>query len=396
MGEFTYRPTERRDLEAVNRILADAFTPGDEIEAINEWTSSAGIELMRTAELDGRVVGTARLIELGQFFGQRRVPMAGVAGVAIAPQARAGGVGHRLMRACIEEMSDRGAPISTLYASASAFYRKLGYETAGTLFTTRIPTDLIPKRHAKLTVRPFEESDLDNVNDCYERVARPRDGALARNGYIWNRVRKPKQKPARGFVFQAPDGSIEGYIFHRQRRKPDAEFPMELRVTDLGATTPEAVDTLLAYLRGFASMCSHIEFDGGPTHPIALALTQQRTEVSMVEHWMLRVLDVAEALIARGYPLAEETSITFTLDDTLLPKNMDTWTLTVRDGRGRVEAGGEPTMRLDANALASLYTGFASARDLRAWAGLACEDEATLDTCDRLFRGPTPCMTDMF
>lgn len=401
MPTFTYRKSTEADLPVLNQLLADAFTSSDasDIESITEWTKGDSLGQLRTFEAGGAIVGTTRLIEMGQFFGGTRVNMTGIAGVTITPEARATGAGRVLMDETLKEMRANGTPISTLYASTSAFYRKCGYETAGLNCTHRVPIHLVPRCGCPLTVRPYEPSDQPAVEACYERSVRDKDGSLSRTGYIWDRVHNPKKKKAKGYVFlndNGEPGAIEGYIFHRQEPLPNVAFPMLLFCTDLCATTPAARDTLFSHIRGYSSMCHTVEFDAGPSHPIALALAQQRTEMSLREHWMLRVVDVGKALQQRGYPRAADAELCFELTDNDLPENAGVWTLTVASGKATVEQGGTPTMAISIRALAALYTGYASARDLRTYASLACEDEATLVTCDALFRGPTPGMGEMF
>ncbi len=396
--KITYRPTEPADVASVNRILMDAFTSSDpaDSEQIALWTKTSGTEHLRTLESDGAIVGTTRLIEMGQYFGGKRVEMVGIAGVAISPEARTSGVGRVLMDETLKELYERSTPISVLYASASAFYRKVGYETAGASYFHRIPLELIPRTTSPLTIRPYEQADQPAIESCYERTVQDRDGSLARGKYIWQRVRCPSGKRARGFVFDRPSTGIEGYIFYRQQPIPSVPFPMELFATDLCAITPDAKDTLFTYLRGYSSMCSHLVFEAGPFHPIAMSLAQQCANVRMHEYWMLRVIDVKRALEQRGYPRGKDANLCFELKDESLPGNTGVWTLTVNSGSGSLEKGGSPTLILDARAMAALYTGFASARDLRIWSTLRCDDEHTLNTCDALFRGPSPAMAEMF
>jgi len=388
--------SEAADLAVVSQILADAFTPGDDLDGIHAWTDVAGIDGLRTITVDGRIVGTMRQFEMGQYFGGKRVELVGIAGVAVAPECRASGIGQVLMREGLRELHDRGVPISTLYASASAFYRKVGYETAGALFRASVPASLLPRTACPLTIREFTPDDFENVRACYERFAQRHDGYLSRGKYVWDRVQAPRSKPARGYVFVADGGTIEGYIFHRQELGGQSESLFTLNVTDLCAVTPAARDTLFAYLRGFSSINGTVTFESGPMHPLVLGLVQQRIELKIVEHWMLRITHLRNAIEQRGYPSHANAEISFHLIDELLPDNAGDWTLRVSNGSGILEPGGTPAMTIDAKAFASMYTGFASAHDLRTWAHLACEDESTLDACNAIFRGPSPSMADMF
>ena len=83
----------------------------------------------------------------------------------------------------------------------------------------------------------------------------------------------------------------------------------------------------------------------------------------------LRILDVEGALSARSY--AEEGELVLELVDSLVPENAGLWRLEARDGGAEVERGtGEPALRLDVQALASVFLGgfsFASSRRRVSW-----------------------------
>ena len=79
----------------------------------------------------GRLVGTALYHDMRQWWHGRAVPMAGVAGVKVAPEYRGQGVGRALMTALTELMAERGYPLSVLYPATMTIYRSLGWEIAG-------------------------------------------------------------------------------------------------------------------------------------------------------------------------------------------------------------------------------------------------------------------------
>jgi predicted N-acetyltransferase YhbS len=96
----------------------------------------------------GQMVGSARYFDLRQWWHGRVMPLAGVAGVKIAPEARGRGIGRTLMTGLLSAMSERGYPLSLLYPSSLGFYRALGWEQAGGFYLAEIPgralTTLVP------------------------------------------------------------------------------------------------------------------------------------------------------------------------------------------------------------------------------------------------------------
>ena len=70
--------------------------------------------------------------DMTQWWNGRAVPMAGVAGVTVAPEERGRGVGRALVTALLEVIAARGYPLSVLFPSTLPIYRSLGWEIAGT------------------------------------------------------------------------------------------------------------------------------------------------------------------------------------------------------------------------------------------------------------------------
>src|SRR5258708_23858589 len=79
----------------------------------------------------GQLIGAARYYDMRQYWHGQAVPMAGVGGVKIAPEARGRGIGREMMRALLGAMAGRGYPLSVLYPATAQIYRSLGWEMAG-------------------------------------------------------------------------------------------------------------------------------------------------------------------------------------------------------------------------------------------------------------------------
>ncbi|HEX9035109.1 MAG TPA: GNAT family N-acetyltransferase, partial [Streptosporangiaceae bacterium] len=88
---------------------------------------------------DGRLVGAGRFYDLRQWWRGRALPMAGVAGIKVAPEVRGKGVGKALMTAMLGAMADRGYPLSVLYPATAHLYRALGWELAGGRYIAEVP-----------------------------------------------------------------------------------------------------------------------------------------------------------------------------------------------------------------------------------------------------------------
>jgi predicted acetyltransferase len=92
---------------------------------------------------------------------------------------------------------------------------------------------------------------------------------------------------------------------------------------------------------------------------------------------------VASALEARGYDVTGEITLAIDVDD-LAPWNVGAFKLEASPDGARVTPAEGGDLQLSMKALASLYTGFRSARQLAAWGLIEGSDDA-LRAADSIF-----------
>nr|WP_228530650.1 MULTISPECIES: GNAT family N-acetyltransferase [Myxococcaceae] len=386
-----FGPLDRdRELLAAGDVVAQSFAlaPAEG----PAWLEKSGLSHVRVLRERGEVAATLLYVHMGQWFGGRRVPTTGIAGVGVAPAHRGRGAATRLMQAGLRELHARGVPLATLYPATQPLYRRVGFEVAGSRFEVRVPGSALALRERALTLRPIAPADALAVQAAYRRHAQLRPGLLDRGDYVWNRVLHPRGETAYGYLVE--DGSqVEGYLYLTRRRQ--ADLTQELALPDLVALTPRAARRLLSFLGDHRSLARDVVWHAGPQDPMLLLLEEQSLQVKLVFQWMVRLLDVPAALVARGYPAAARASLHLEVEDALLPHNSGRFLLEVEDGTARVRPGGEGRLRLDVRALAPLYTGHLSPAALQAVGALEA-DEGSLAQATALFAGPAPTMTDMF
>jgi predicted acetyltransferase len=114
---------------------------------------------------------------------------------------------------------------------------------------------------------------------------------------------------------------------------------------------------------------------------------------------MLRVLDPAQAIAARGYPGIADLAAPLELTDQAIPANSGQWLLEVSGGAGKLtqaegQGRGQP-LRIGARGFAALFAGVPMVTLRRA--GLAAGgDPAADDALDRAFTGRAAFMIDNF
>lgn len=396
---------EARDMDGLVRLIGFAFA--SEPKGAREWLQRAGIDNLRGARR-----GTASHLEacllripMGQYFGGKSVPMSGIAGVAVGPESRGGGLATGMMSASIREIASEGIALSTLYASTQHLYRKVGYEVAGMSFFVTLPVKEIRRNlpaavpssaSSGFQVQQLNEHHEHAIRATYRLWARGTPGMLDRGTYIWNRVKVWREVPHTPFGILSPAGEVLAYAYLAQDRNT-ASGKHHVKLSDIGWQSPAAGRALLEFLASFTTMAEDLKFSGSPTHPVIGLLGHTIYSIEMKDPWMLRICDVAAALRERGYPRALRATLALDIYDPVVPDNNACWGLEVSGGDGHVQRGA-PTgnaLRCSIHTLAQLYSGFLTASELSR-RGLLTGSAGAIESADLLFAGDAPYMTDFF
>jgi predicted acetyltransferase len=385
------QPVDEGELRAFADIGALAF--GSAPERVYEWMKALGPEVTRVCRRRGAVVGGLILQPMGQWFGGRSVPMTGVAMVCVAPQHRASGIGAELMRAGLREIRARGVTISTLYAATAPLYRRVGYEAAGGRYEITLPTGAIGLQDRTLTLRETEPGDGPALDEAHRRRVACENGPLDPSVPEWRHAqqagRSPQQPGPRTYAAWNRRRA-EGYVRYLTKREGRT-----LHLMDFVATTPGAGRRLLTFLADHRSTIDSAVWHGAPADPMLLLLPEHSYRVRLVEHWLLRVVDVPRALEARGYPETVSASVALRVEDELFPANRGPFVLEVAGGAAQVRRGRGAGARIDIRGLAALYTGHLTAAQL-AMTDYLEATPAEVAALQAIFAGPTPWMSDAF
>lgn len=391
LGKPRFGPPEgAEELAATADIISQSFAiaPAESLGMVEK----TGLSSYRVLRGEGGVVATALPIPMGQWFGGRRVGLAGIGAVGVTPSARGQGTATQIMQRVLQELRGAGFPLSALYPATQPLYRRVGFEQAGSRYEIRVQAHGLDFSERSLTLRAVKPSDHEAIQEAYRRHAASRHGFLDRGPYIWDRVINPRNETAYGFLVEGAHG-VEGYVYLVRRRKVDLK--QEITLTDFVALTPAAARRLLSFLGDHRSLALEVVWNGSPSDPLLFLLKEQTYQVRHLFHWMLRVLDVPAALEARGYPAGVAGTLHLEVTDDLFPENQGRFVLQVSGGEGQVRRGGEGMIRLDIRALAPLYSGFLSAEALRSVGALSADD-ASARMATSVFSCSTPALPDMF
>ena len=384
-------PSEPADLAALGEMIRHAF--GMAPAYLDTYMRRLGRESFRCVRADGQVAGGLAVYSLGQWFGGRRVPMAGLAAVAVPPEGRGRGTARALLTATLSELHAREVALSTLYPATHTLYRSVGYEQAGNRAWRRFAPSSIGLADRTLPIRPVSPLD-PQLRVLYRTWAESQQGVLDRGEPMWQRLADPLLDGAdvQGYL-AGPEGAPEGYVLFVQRGS--AIGPMEIAVRDFVALTAGAGRRLLTLLADHRSVVKEIAWPGQLNDPVLCLIPELDMRIEKPERWHLRIVHVPAALAARGYPPELDAELHLAVRDATLPANEGRFVLRVKGGRGEVTKGGRGELALDVRGLAPLYSSYLAPAQLAAIDMLAGAP-AALATAAAIFAGPEPWMADFF
>lgn len=352
----------------------------------------------------GRLVASARYFTMQQWWHGASMPMAGVAGVKVAPEERGRGVGRALMAELLTDIAARRFAVSVLYPSTLAIYRSLGWEIAGGLHESTMPARALnslagpdpviadPALAAAVNgaapgLRQAGPADAEAITAVLGRVHQ----ALRHNGPI---TRHPAEtarwlQNEDQFAYLADDGFLS---YHW------SDGHQHLKVGVLAAASAATGQALWRILASHATMAESVRVRLAPDDPVTWLLREPEAVGHREENWMLRLVDPAQAIAARGFPANAGVSAQIELTDPVRPGNTGRWTLEVSGGAGKlapaVGTASGSALRLGARGIAALFGGVPVATLRRS--GLAAGGDVAADEAlDSAFGGPAH-MTDYF
>ena len=289
------------------------------------------------------------------------MPMAGVAGVKVAPEERGRGVGTAMMAAVLEQISDRGFPVSVLFPTTAPLYRAAGWELAGrryeavlearSLLALASPDRLIaggvgPAAHEAPKVRratPADGAAIVEVEGLVHEQLRSCGPDTREPWMVADRLDDEDR-----FAYLADDG----FLSYRWADEGD-----EIVVDELIAASPATARAWWQILASHATMASRIRACVAPDDPVTWLTRDPDAEIRQTEAWMLRVVDGPAAIAARGYPSGAAVSVRVDLVDAARPANSGRWALEVSAGAGSLTRLADLPPALDSPVPDSLQPG---------------------------------------
>ncbi len=396
---LAFRTARPDDLERLVDVHASAFPDrrGRDDRARNFTRNPLGNlgDLHLAVSESGEVVAHGFLFSLRAWFGARLVPVGGIASVGVAPEARGRGVASALMAHLQAVSLARGDAVAVLHPFRQGFYARLGYATTTPYRRLRISPASVPWT-AELRARPAAGSDRGAMRACWHDMGARRSGTLERSERLWES--RFADEATTWLVVEGAAG-VEGYVaWTLQQSEPHAATTLAVR--EMVARTDAAMRSLWSLVGAQRDQVAEARIDVSADDAVEWALLDPdrgRFGDARIEHAlgevaagpMVRILDVARALEARGY--RADGRLELSIGEEALE-------LDVRDGKGSVAAatGAEPNLRLRPAALAAVAFGGLRASQAERLGWLAARDGRSLTLAEALFSMPAYFSPDAF
>ncbi|HEY9851075.1 MAG TPA: GNAT family N-acetyltransferase [Leptolyngbyaceae cyanobacterium] len=377
------------EAEKLGKILCQCFNL-----PASEWPiyrDRINLENFRAIRQSGEVAGGLAIYQMGQWFGGKSLPMAGIAAVGISPEYRGQKIAIELLSNTVRELYQQGIPISSLYPATQRLYRQAGYEQAGSRCYWEVPTQSIKLSERTLPLEKLTTIQPDIFLPIYRQQAIQNNGNLDRHPGIWQRIIEHKEDVVYAYIVGSPT-QPEGYIIFSQKIEKNTSY---LQIWDWVTLTPAAINRLWTFIGDHRSQIQYARWYAGKIDPRTLLLPEQTANIRNHELWFLRIVNLEKALNLRGYPNAIEAELHLAVKDSLIPENTGNFILQVSNGKGEVTKGGRGDLQLDIRSLAPLYSGLFTAAQLQL-TGQIEGTEKSLSMATQLFASSHPWMKDMF
>jgi predicted acetyltransferase len=400
------RPLSPADRDAVVQLDQWAFafsTEGLDFELplqTLEWDRAFGACLPSSDELIG--LNASYTLTLPVPGG--RVGCAGLTWVAVHPGARRRGVLRAMMAHHLQQVRDRGEPVSALHAAEQPIYGRFGYGLASHQLRLTLPrgSDLRAVPGADQVPLRFEHAEVDKHADllaeCFALAGRDRPGmvdrptpGLRREALEDQLASRREAESLRVLLAEGDPGQpLRGYALFRRRGDWTDQLPTgQVRVRELVARDPATARALWGRLVDLDLTASVLTDDRPLDDPLIHLLTDYRSsKPRLIDGIWIRLVDLPAALAARRY--AQQLDVVLGVTDRLLPQNSGSWRL--RGGPDRegecTATSADPDLTLDVRELAAAYLGSVTL-DAQAGAGLLTEHHpGTLAGASRAFQWP--------
>lgn len=387
------RPARADEMSQFGAVGAYVYAGAFGDTADNAVSQNNRPEWTLCAFADGRMATSYAVIPFTMRANGRAVAMGGVTAVGTLPEYRRQGLLRSITTRSFADMRQNGQGVAALWASQAAIYQRYGYALASAQMAYRIDSIDVGFADGNGGSARIERLDGERAfalmkrlyigfvarRTCYLHRAQP----LWRNNTLSATDLTGPAHIAIAFAGGEPTGYVvyhvrDGKTGHRTRNQ-------ELTVKEIIWSNADAYRSLWSWLARH-DLVGRIVWPRAPVDDPAFELfvEPRLLHPETRDGIWVRIVDVAAALSQRGYDAGDALTFEVSKDD-LAPWNAGRFLLECSaEGAEVTPATRAPDLRLSIKVLASLYTGFRTARQLANWGLLEGEDEA-IERATRVF-----------
>lgn len=415
LSGFTIRAAEDRDRAQFINLERLAFMPARsqadvEKEMQDEPLNPPGGQGWVLADQAGNLAGCYRHLELALFFQGVEFPMAGVAGVAVAPERRGQKIAQGLIEHALQRFHQQQIPLSMLYPFQHGFYRKLGWAWVGETRQYRVSARHLPLYPERVQVVPYRDDLEASIKAVYQQAAQQHNGWLQREPNRWKGYFKPEGgREIYGYV---KAGILLGYLVVKFTHLEPTKTQWAIAVQEWVALTPAAYRGLIGFLASLRDQFTTIVWNTDLQDPFPHLLSEQRCDPALTPPplefgfahrfgaigggFMWRLVDVVKALEMRPIHSGEPFAIAFHITDPVLGNQQ----ISVEFVEQKIHCIQQPattSLTLSIEHLTQLFCGMRSAAELHWLGAIEIEGDSTLlSKLDAAWQATPPFCWDFF
>ncbi|OEJ29988.1 GNAT family N-acetyltransferase [Streptomyces subrutilus] len=388
-GQLSFTPANDGLWEQYDELATRAY--GHRIGDITHLRDHADLQV---AVRGGRVVAGGLGLLVDQFFGGSPVPSACLGDGCVAPEERGDHLATRMTDQRLRPLIERGAVISAISTSSTGYARRLGWEAPVSVLAWFVATDDLKQ---SFTMEDFEVKHglTDEVQSLQRDLARQWNGPVLRP--TWWTTWKEDKGGLTTYRFNRPNHPTAGMLSLATKRH--VRHGATVVVHDFWAASQPTAAAMLAFLGRHNTRAQTIEFRRGslPHYPTLLhGLRHHRPTAESWHPWMLRILDIPEAVRLRGWPADLKTNLPIEIENET-GNDWDRWLLHFKDGAAEIaptHTQGQVT--LTRRQLAVWYAGGYRSTTTARMAGVHSRSESALGTLVRSTGEHEPWLPDHF
>ncbi len=338
------------------------------------------------ANIDNEAVGTACVFPVDMWLGGVPLSNAAIASVTTHPKHRMQGVANAMMIDLLHRAANEGFAISTLFPASHAMYHRYGYGAAAVWHAYSIDPQNIPFFSEIENIRPFEDNDLTAIQSLYRGTQLiQNDGRFYRSPLVWRKLIAGMADHPRRHIVVYDDNGIEGYICYEIDKQGSFKvreiiFHTDAAYRGLWAFMGSRVETDVERIDILASAdCSLNQLLITPNDAKEHTHSWVFNDIFHgVSSFMLRVINLSQALTERFYPSAMMGERVIQIADPHLPQNQTPLRFRIVDGRGETHSADNetPDIRTDIVTFSQIYCGFLPPVQARRQGKLIADDDS--------------------